>query len=117
MGLRRSASLVAAIIAVAFLCANAGIGVDCADATNGQVEDLFRPLIGSVTQSVDFPGQGEDVTITAHVTDNIGVDSVTLTYDTTIVPMTLDTGNDKDGYWKATIPGQPAGTRRGSPRG
>ena len=85
------------------------------------VEDLFHvqkagdndtspPVVISVEQSNDSPRQGEDVTITVHVTDNIGVSYVTLGYDTTAVAMTLDTGDEKDGYWSATIPGQPACT-------
>ena len=72
--------------------------------------DTTPPVIISVEQSNDFPEQGEDVTITAHVTDNIGVTSVTLGYDTTELAMTLDSGDEKDGYWSATIPGQPACT-------
>jgi hypothetical protein len=54
--------------------------------------------------------QGEDVTITAHVTDIVGVSSVRLIYDTAELVMTLDSGDEKDGYWNATIPGQPACT-------
>ena len=72
--------------------------------------DTTPPVVISVEQSNDFPEQGEDVTITAHVTDNIGVTSVTLGYDTTELAMTLDSGSEKDGYWSATIPGQPACT-------
>ena len=72
--------------------------------------DTTPPVVISVEQSNDFPEQGEDVTITAHVTDNIGVTSVTLGYDTIEVAMTLDSGSEKDGYWNAAIPGQPACT-------
>ena len=72
--------------------------------------DTTPPVVISVEQSNDFPEQGENVTITAHVTDNIGVTSVTLGYDTTELAMTLDSGSEKDGYWSATIPGQPACT-------
>jgi len=53
---------------------------------------------------------GEDVLIRAHVTDNVGVTSVNLTYDGMIVAMNLVSGTAQDGYWEATIPGQPAGT-------
>jgi parallel beta-helix repeat protein len=56
--------------------------------------DTTPPVVISVEQSNDSPEQGEDVTITAHVTDNIGVTSVT----------------EKGGYWSATIPGQPTCT-------
>ncbi|MGB5924713.1 MAG: PKD domain-containing protein, partial [Dehalococcoidia bacterium] len=69
-----------------------------------------NPVIISVTQSSDEPCADEDVVITAHVTDDVGVTSVTLEYDTTEVPMSLDSGTPQNGYWVATIPGQPAGT-------
>nr|QNO55086.1 hypothetical protein PBMGCBEP_00021 [Methanosarcinales archaeon ANME-1 ERB7] len=73
------------------------------------VRDCAPPVIVSMTQSNDEPCAGEDVTITAHVTDDAGVTTVTLTY-TTSVSMSLDSGTAQDGYWKATIPGQPACT-------
>jgi PKD repeat protein len=69
-----------------------------------------NPVIISVTQSSDEPCADEDVVITAHVTDDVGVTSVTLEYDTTEVPMSLDSGTPQNGYWVATIPGQPAET-------
>lgn len=72
--------------------------------------DTTPPVVTSIEQSNDFPEQGEDVTITAHVTDNIGVTSVTLGYDTTELAMTLDSGSEKDGHWSAAILGQPACT-------
>ena len=68
--------------------------------------DTEDPVIVSVNQSDDSPGQEEDVTITALVTDNVGVTSVTLQYDATEVAMTLYSGDEKEGYWRATIPGQ-----------
>ena len=69
------------------------------------------PVVISVTQSSDHPCPEEDVVITAHVTDDDGtVTSVDLTYDSTTVPMSLTSGTAEDGYWEATIPGQPAGT-------
>ena len=110
---KKSVGLIAVLVLViAFLCANVGIGIECVEATpNGNLwDDLFDPVIVSVEQTNDSPVQGEDVTITAHVTDNFGVTSVTLIYDTAEVVMTLDSGHDKDGYWEATIPGQPACT-------
>ena len=68
------------------------------------------PVIG-VAQSSDHPCPGEAVNITAHVTDADGiVTSVNMTYDSTTVPMILTGGTAEDGYWEATILGQPAGT-------
>ncbi len=64
-----------------------------------------------VTQSTDNPCPEEDVVVTAHVTDADGtVTSVDLTYDSTTISMSLTGGTAEDGYWEATIPGQPAGT-------
>ena len=73
------------------------------------------PVVESFTQSSDNPVEGEDVTITAHVTDDLGVDTVNLTYINlsnyvSTVSMGLVSGTTLDGYWNATIPGQPAGT-------
>ena len=69
------------------------------------------PVIISVTQSSDNPCPEEDVVITAHVTDDDGtVTSVDLTYDSTTIAMNLTSGTPEDGYWEATIPGQPEGT-------
>ena len=72
--------------------------------------DCDIPVIASVEQSSDAPCDGEAVNITAHVTDDTGVISVNLTYNTTTVSMTLTGGTATDGFWTATIPGQPAGT-------
>ncbi len=73
------------------------------------------PLVESFTQSSNSPVEGENVTITAHVIDDLGVESVNLTYVNmsnyvTTVRMNLSSGTSLDGYWEATIPGQPAGT-------
>ncbi|MCW3129974.1 MAG: hypothetical protein N2V75_07760, partial [Methanophagales archaeon] len=106
-------SLIAVLVfAIAFLCASAGIGNECVAAVPNENfrDDFFNPVIVSVEQSNDSPVQGEDVTITAHVTGIVNVTSVTLRYDGTEVAMTLNSGDEKDGYWKATIPGQPACT-------
>lgn len=72
------------------------------------------PTIVSVVQSSDSPVEGEEVNITAHVTDDLGVATVNLTYinssnDETTVAMNFLSGTALDGYWNATIPGQPAG--------
>jgi PKD repeat protein len=56
------------------------------------------------------PCADEPVNITAHVTDDVGVTWVTLTYDSTTVSMNLTSGDAQDGYWQAMIPGQAAGT-------
>jgi hypothetical protein len=108
---KKSVGLIAVLV-IAFLCANVGIGIERVGAApNGNLwDDFFDPVIVSVEQSNDSPGQGEDVTITAHVTDIVGVTSVRLIYDTTEVAMTLDSGDENDGYWNGTIPGQPACT-------
>jgi ABC-type sulfate transport system substrate-binding protein len=113
MYLKKSVGLIAVLV-IAFLCANVGIGIECVEAApNGSLwDDLFGPVIVSVEQSNDSPGQGEDVTITAHVTDIVGVSSVRLIYDTTEVVMTLDSGGKNNGYWNGTIPGQTACTTR-----
>ena len=81
------------------------------DDDNASVKAIHdTPKIIRVRQSTNSPLPGENVTITAHVTGNIEVISVNLTYDTTTVPMTLVSGTATNGYWNATIPGQPAGT-------
>ena len=88
-------------------CAN---GCKAEDYGTVTVRDCTTPVIVEVTQSSDEPCAGEDVVITAHVTDDIGVTSVTLTYDGTTIPMSLVSGSATDGNWEATIPGQPACT-------
>ncbi|MFZ2070266.1 MAG: DUF11 domain-containing protein [Halobacteriota archaeon] len=75
---------------------------------------VVAPTIVSVVQSRDSPVENESVEITAHVTDALGVASVNLTYinrsnDMTTVSMNRASGTTLDGYWNATIPGQPAG--------
>ena len=49
------------------------------------------------------------MTVTAHITDNAGIDTVTLDYDSTTVPMTLISGTNTDGNWRVILPGQGAG--------
>ena len=104
--------IVVLVLVIAFLCANVGIGIERVEAApNGNPwDDLFNPVIVSVAQSNDSPGQGEDVTITAHVINIVGVSSVRLIYDTTEVAMALDSGDENNGYWNGTIPGQTACT-------
>jgi len=86
------------------------VGATDTDTAEVTVQDCTDPVIIDVTQSSDEPCAGVAVNITAHVTDDVGVTSVTLKYDSTEVAMTLDSGTAQDGYWIATIPGQPAGT-------
>jgi len=98
---KKSVGLIAVLVLViAFLCANVGIGIERVEAApNGNLWDDFKaldPVIVSVEQSNDSPGQGEDVTITAHVTDIVGVSSVRLIYDTAELVMTLDSGNENN---------------------
>jgi len=73
---KKSVGLIAVLV-IAFLCANVGIGIERVEAAPNENlgDDLFDPVIVSVKQSNDSPGQGEDVTITAHVTDIVGVTS------------------------------------------
>ncbi|NQE46333.1 hypothetical protein C5S31_09965 [ANME-1 cluster archaeon GoMg2] len=86
--------------------------------TNATTADVMAystaPYIVSVVQSSDSPVEGEDVNITAHVIDDLGVATVNLTYinhtnDATTVSMIFLSGTIFDGYWNVTIPGQPAG--------
>jgi hypothetical protein len=57
-----------------------------------------------VVQSDDTPEVGDDVTVTAHVTDNLGVDHVDISYGGVDYAMTLNSGDALDGYWVRTIP-------------
>ncbi len=86
--------------------------------TNATTADVraysTAPYIVSVVQSSDSPVEGEDVNITAHVIDDLGVATVNLTYINhtnyaTTVSMIFLSGTIFDGYWNVTIPGQPAG--------
>lgn len=86
--------------------------------TNATTADVraytTAPYIVSVVQSSDDPVEGEDVNITAHVIDDLGVATVNLTYINhsnyvTTVSMIFLSGTIFDGYWNVTIPGQPAG--------
>ena len=67
--------------------------------------DQTDPVIVSVVQSNDAPFVGEDVEITVHITDNVGVDHVTISYDNVDYVMMLNSGNTANGYWIYTIPG------------
>jgi len=66
--------------------------------------DQTDPVIISVVQSNDAPFVGEDVEITVHITDNVGVDHATISYDNVDYIMTLNSGNTANGYWIYTIP-------------
>lgn len=75
--------------------------------------DLTPPTISSVVPSTNTPCSNENVDITAHVIDNIGVSSVTLVYTDQTGQHTVDmTGpaGSKDGDWVGSIPGHDAGT-------
>jgi len=87
--------------------ANGCIGSDNIAVT---VIDCTDPVIVKVTQSEDEPCADVAVNITAYVTDDVGVTSVNLTYDSMTVPMVLTGGTPQAGNWTATIPGQPACT-------
>jgi hypothetical protein len=67
--------------------------------------DQDAPIIVSVVPSNDAPAISEDVTITTRITDNVGVDSVILSYNNVDHDMNLDEGDAQDGYWVHTIPG------------
>ncbi|MFX1271087.1 MAG: SdrD B-like domain-containing protein, partial [Promethearchaeota archaeon] len=97
-------------------CTTLEVYVTAYDAAGNSVEserhekhwmDIEAPVIVEVLQSPPEPDQGEDVLVTAEVTDNVGVVRVTLTYGDTTDEMAYD---DIDGLWKGTIPGQPACT-------
>ncbi|MCK4953495.1 hypothetical protein KAS14_06905, partial [Candidatus Bathyarchaeota archaeon] len=66
--------------------------------------DQTDPIIIDVVQSNDNPVVGEDVVITAHITDNVGVSYVTILYGGGDYAMVLDSGDITDGYWIHTIP-------------
>ncbi len=83
------------------------------------VVDLTPPEIVSITQDPVDVEYDQDVTIIAHVredADASGVDTVTLYYSTdggstwNSVSMTLIDGDEYDGKWEGTIPGQVYGT-------
>ncbi|MFX1272994.1 MAG: SdrD B-like domain-containing protein, partial [Promethearchaeota archaeon] len=97
-------------------CTTLEVYVTAYDAAGNSVEsehdykhwaDTEAPVIVEVTQSPVSPVQGQDVIVTALVTDNVGVTEVTLTYGSITVDMIYD---ELDGLWMAVIPGQPAGT-------
>jgi hypothetical protein len=61
--------------------------------------DQTSPIILNVTQSNDDPPVGEDVTITAHVIDNVAIKNVTISYNDVDYIMTFDSGNLTNGFW------------------
>jgi uncharacterized repeat protein (TIGR01451 family) len=67
-------------------------------------KDCCPPVIGNIVVSPHEPCAGEDVTVTVQITDNIGVDSATLTAGGTNYPMSGPAGSTS-GEWTATIPG------------
>ncbi|HPT19262.1 MAG TPA: PKD domain-containing protein [Methanothrix sp.] len=71
--------------------------------------DCIPPAVQSVDTSSSTPCAGTEVTITAHVTDDVGVDSADLYFDSTHHPMSGPVGS-KEGYWTYTISGKTAGT-------
>src|SRR4030042_1819902 len=92
---------------------NGGCGYTCDDynAPSKCYQPTFElstiPRVIGVAQSSDHPCPGEDVLVTAHVSDADGtVISGNWTYGLTTLPMALTSGTSKDGYWTATIPGQ-----------
>jgi uncharacterized repeat protein (TIGR01451 family) len=72
-------------------------------------KDCTPPVVQSVEPSSSTPCAGTDVTITAHVTDDVGVAAVDLYYDSAHHAMSGPAGS-KDGDWTLTIAGRPAGT-------
>lgn len=74
--------------------------------------DLASPVISSVISSANNPCGSADTVITAHVSDNLGVSSVTLIYTDLAgshnVAMTGVAGS-KDGDWTGAIPGHTTG--------
>lgn len=71
--------------------------------------DCTPPVVQSVDTSSATPCAGTDVTITAHVTDDVAVASVDLYFDSAHHAMSGPLGS-KSGDWTYTIAGRPAGT-------
>ena len=103
----------------------AGESLDYTITATDAAENAAAPVAGSVTwrdctppvvQSVDTssatPCAGTDVTVTAHVTDDVGVAAVDLYYDSAHHAMSGPAGS-KEGDWTYTIAGMPAGTSLG----
>lgn len=78
-----------------------------------------------VSATPSSPAAGEPVKITAHINSESGIRSASVRYGLSDAPLTrqemmgvdriyelpleLESGNDRDGYWSATIPGREAG--------
>jgi hypothetical protein len=88
--------------------------------------DHGRIKVLDVGASPPHPSAGAPVKVTVHVESETGIESATVKFgvkDTPItkmemptvdrtysIPMTLDSGDIKNGYWSCAIPGQAAGT-------
>jgi hypothetical protein len=88
--------------------------------------DHGRIRVLDVGATPPHPSAGAPVKVTVHVSSEIGIESASVKFgekDTPItkmemstvdrtnaIPMTLDSGDIKDGYWSCTIPGRAAGT-------
>jgi len=84
---------------------------NAATAVSGSITwiDCTPPVVQSVDTSSSTPCAGTQVTIIAHVTDDVGVESVDLYFDSTHQGMSGPKGS-KSGDWEYTIPGRTAGT-------
>ncbi len=73
-----------------------------------------NPIILSVLRDPINPNNLDSVNVTAHITDNYGVDTVLINSNHTGTPMDYEmdllSGNNQDGYWNYTISAQTIGT-------
>ncbi len=68
---------------------------------------IVKPQISTITVTPDDPETTEDITITADVTDDLGISNVTLTYtfpSDTGTPVELAMTNTSGDTWSVTIP-------------
>lgn len=88
--------------------------------------DHGRVKVMDVSASPTSPSAGTPVKITAHVQSESGIDSASVKFgvkDTPItkmqmssvariytIPMALESGDSKNGYWSCSLPGRAAGT-------
>ncbi len=76
--------------------------------------DTQPPNIIMVTQDPVIPSDLDMVSITAHITDETGVDTVLINTNYTGIfldyPTDFLSGTPQNGYWNYTIPQQPIGT-------
>ncbi|MGD0953839.1 MAG: hypothetical protein ABR985_15865, partial [Methanotrichaceae archaeon] len=88
--------------------------------------DHGRIKVMDVSAAPPNPSEGTPVRITVHVQSETGIESAYVKFgvkDTPItkmqmpsvdqinsIPMTIDSGDPKNGYWSCTIPGRPGGT-------